>query len=863
MAATNSTYKFAAIAYNEVLLNSKRVAPYAVMIVCSAAAFLGWVRGPAVALGWATNSDFYISRGLKGFSFLFGPPLFNAVIMGNPVIRDFRSGIDPLIFSKPVNRAQYLFGKFFGNFFVLVCCMAAFPLTQMLLQAFSRSGMVVQEAKVLPYFKHFFFFVVITHLTLAAIYFTAGTLTRNSKIVYGLAVSFYPIYVSLMLLLVSPLTIRWKIFFDAFLLSSGPSNNGFGNSAAFLNSYVMSYTPDMIVNRVLLILGAVLCLTITYVKFTPHERAQSNKHFSTLKLSLQAKFERVRVFAAIAFNEVLLNSKRVAPYVVAALCAGNALLWWGWGPATGRGMAVNSDLFIAGVLPPYSFLFLPLYTALFMADPAIRDFRAGIDPLIFSKPVTRAEYLLGKFFGNFFVLACCQAAFVLTLFVLQWVPKQGVTTLQETKFLAYPRHFLVFVAISHMFLAAVYFTVGTLTRNAKTVYGLGIAFYPIYATYQTILLNSLPWRWKLALDPLVMNRGGSGEGFGPRMIRRNAPELLNQLVVVYDNDLIVNRVIMILLTALCLTILYWLFTSTERSGKAEHFSVLNLSTAAEAVYYPESAPIALLDRSVTRDNGEGIIAPTALPKVVRANDGIRTTLQKLIAALGVEFRLLFAERSLVVVMPLAIVLSVLEVAFFNIPPDVSHSAAYATNTAKLLLLFLIGITVFYTGEALHRDREVRIEPVVWSTPVKNSVLLLSKCLATIGLTFSLVTAVGLIAILIQLMRGRTPVDLSAYLMVYGVVLVPGIVFITAFVVLLNVLLRNKYLAYVAAIGTGAGLFYSYSVGYNHWLYNPLLYQLWKYQDLTSARILTSRLYCLIFAAACLALAHVLFERRST
>jgi hypothetical protein len=131
------------------------------------------------------------------------------------------------------------------------------------------------------------------------------------------------------------------------------------------------------------------------------------------------------------------------------------------------------------------------------------------------------------------------------------------------------------------------------------------------------------------------------------------------------------------------------------------------------------------------------------------------------------------------------------------------------------------------------------------------------------LTFSLVTAVGLIAILIQLMRGRTPVDLSAYLMVYGVVLVPGIVFITAFVVLLNVLLRNKYLAYVAAIGTGAGLFYSYSVGYNHWLYNPLLYQLWKYQDLTSARILTSRLYCLIFAAACLALAHVLFERRST
>jgi hypothetical protein len=48
-------------------------------------------------------------------------------------------------------------------------------------------------------------------------------------------------------------------------------------------------------------------------------------------------------------------------------------------------VAVNSDFFIAGVLPPYSFLFLPLFTALFMADPVSRDFRLGIDPLIFSK----------------------------------------------------------------------------------------------------------------------------------------------------------------------------------------------------------------------------------------------------------------------------------------------------------------------------------------------------------------------------------------------------------------------------------------------------------------------------------------------
>src|SRR5215213_5358466 len=237
----------------------------------------------------------------------------------------------------------------------------------------------------------------------------------------------------------------------------------------------------------------------------------------------------VRTFAAIAYNEVLLNSKRVAPYFMALLCAGCGVLWWGWGPAIGRGVAINSDFFIAGVLPPYSFLFLPLFTALFMADPVSRDFRLGIDPLIFSKPISRAEYLLGKFFGNFFVLACCQSAMVVTWFALQTVSKQGVTT-QDAKVFPYIKHFLVLVVISHLGLAAVYFAVGVLTRNAKVVYGLGVAFYPVYITYQTVLLSSLPLQWKLALDPLVMNRGDVH-------VPRNSAEFVNQLVVTYPHDL--------------------------------------------------------------------------------------------------------------------------------------------------------------------------------------------------------------------------------------------------------------------------------------------------------------------------------------
>src|SRR5207302_6262015 len=104
------------------------------------------------------------------------------------------------------------------------------------------------------------------------------------------------------------------------------------------------------------------------------------------------------------------------------------------------------------------------------------------------------------------------------------------------------------------------------------------------------------------------------------------------------------------------------------------------------------------------------------PKITRVNEGIRANLNKLIATLGVEFRLLRSERSLIVLLPLALVLSIFDLAFFRVTPEVSYSATYATSTANAMLLFLIGMAVFYTGEAMHRDRELRIEPVLWSTP---------------------------------------------------------------------------------------------------------------------------------------------------
>src|SRR5438094_6840960 len=146
---------------------------------------------------------------------------------------------------------------------------------------------------------------------------------------------------------------------------------------------------------------------------------------------------------------------------------------------------------------------------------------------------------------------------------------------------------------------------------------------------------------------------------------------------------------MILLCAICLSILYGRFRSPERFGTLEKFSIPNPLTAAEGLYYPESPLLETEEYAYQKPDREGGHPSASEPLLTRgllthsANEAIRANVNKLIAALGVEFRLLRAERSLVVIMPLTIFLSILEVAFYNIPPDVSNSAAYATNTTKL------------------------------------------------------------------------------------------------------------------------------------------------------------------------------------
>lgn len=482
---------------------------------------------------------------------------------------------------------------------------------------------------------------------------------------------------------------------------------------------------------------------------------------------------------AVFRTEVLYNAKRVVPYLLMLLFSGNALLWWAGGPAVSRGWATNGDFYIARLFGGFCFMTMPFFIAVMMADPVIRDFRIGIDPLIFSKPIRRFEYLCGKFFGNFFVLLCCQAAFGFTLFALQPFHTSGMITL-PMRVLPYLRHFFVLVFITTLAFAAFCFAIGTLTRSVKIVYGVTAALYGAYAATQ-IAIKNLPLFWRVVLDPLLFS--------------------VNDALLESPSAAIVNRALMIFVAVSCLAIAQLRF------------------------------PIA---------DGQTRAVPRSSAAMAAAGGG------PTFAAIRVELRLIGDERSMVVLLPIAIGVSLLPLIIYK------HSAFVVFDT---MLLFLAAIAVFFAGEAIHRDRELRVEPMLWTSPVSNAALLGSKFMAVSIVASATAAAVSVAAFAIH------PVLLSKFAVIGLALLLPSIAFMVAASMAVHIVCRDKAAGYAVCVAIGTALFFAVTSGHNHWMLNPTLYGLWSPAD-SLPRLIALRLYTILLTLICLGLCGRFFERKS-
>ncbi|MAW50649.1 MAG: hypothetical protein CMC41_05930 [Flavobacteriaceae bacterium] len=114
-------------------------------------------------------------------------------------------------------------------------------------------------------------------------------------------------------------------------------------------------------------------------------------------------------------------------------------------------------------------------------------------------------------------------------------------------------------------------------------------------------------------------------------------------------------------------------------------------------------------------------------------------------------------------------------------------------------LFIIIILVFFSGELIWRDRDVQLNEVIDSTSHSTLIPLFSKTLSLFSLSVVLHFILVLISIIYQLIMGYMEIDFSLYFLDYMYNLFPVYLTMCTTLVAIQVIINHKYLAYMVSI----------------------------------------------------------------
>ena len=447
----------------------------------------------------------------------------------------------------------------------------------------------------------------------------------------------------------------------------------------------------------------------------------------------------------------------------------------------------NASFVIIQLLLVFSILGVFVTTA-FVAGPILRDFENRTDGLFFSTPMTKRDYLLGRFLGALvasIVIFLSVALAIMAGAAMPWLEPERVGP-----FMIGPYVFamLVFVIPNVFLMGAFSFAMSTLTRSMMGTYGAIIGFFVAYGTAGTLLGDMENEAFASLLDPF----GGAAFGLATRYwttVERNTA------ILPLEGPLLQNRLLWIGVAVLILILTYYRFSFTaaaaKRHKKRKQEDVAEVTTARptrvaiQPVFTLGSAFTQLLHQ--TRFEVLTVVKGAAFP---------------IILVFG-AFNLI--GNSLVI-----------DQIFGT--PVYPVTLLMIQLIAGSFLLFAIIILTFYSGEIVWRDRGLMMADVHDAVPAPNWVYWGAKLIALFVVIVSVLAVSVVTAIGVQLARGYTNFEPGLYFK--GIMLGAGVPFLLLAVLalFLQVMSNNKYLGFLLMVLYFISLPVLGALDFNHNLY---------------------------------------------
>lgn len=404
----------------------------------------------------------------------------------------------------------------------------------------------------------------------------------------------------------------------------------------------------------------------------------------------------------------------------------------GPGGAAGR-LHLNAPAMIVELLVKGIYLVLFLMVA-FVASAAVRDFDRRTSELFFSLPLSRFDYLTGRFAGT---MAVCALAYLIgagALAASGFMPWLDPARLGPFRLAPYAFALGVLIFPTLLSLGAVFYALASWTRSTLATYLGVVAFFAASAT-ASLAASRLGTRWVgQLLDPFaVAALGGTLEYWTVDQLNSALPEV--------GGVLLWNRIL-------------WLDLG---------LAALALAVATFDPTRPRKRP----DRA--RDAEEGTSSAKAarpeLPPAIRRASSRRTVLFQFARQLRRETSAVLGTLSFLGILALALFVLLQEASsagnLFGMPAHPrTHLLLEALRAGFSIVLLLV--VALYSGEVIWKERSLELDEIHDSMPVPNGVYFGSKLAALLLVTALLLFAGVLSLIGFQISRGYPHLELGLY-----------------------------------------------------------------------------------------------------
>ena len=424
----------------------------------------------------------------------------------------------------------------------------------------------------------------------------------------------------------------------------------------------------------------------------------------------------------------------------------------------------NAPYIIAYTMAVASAIFL-MIASMIMGVAALRDFDHNMESLMFVNPVKKWAYLLGRFLGSFIVLIFIFSSLILGLILGNFMPWREADDLLSFDVWHYLQPFLFFVLPNLFFAGAIFFVGGALSRKLIVVYTQGILLLVVYLISGSMIRGAEDPFIAALFDPLSLNAIST-------VIDHWTPAERNSMMLPIESMLLYNRFIWIGVGIVALAVGYIGFSFNVVRSRI--FKKQRESHGEEK----KSAQVSIILPSVTLPEGMGA-------------DFKRF-----------KYHSLFYFKSILKEIPFwAIMISGVAIILLNgISLDTkfgvdSYPASYliVEELQEMSIAFFLLILIFYSGELVWKERNVKIDQIYDALPVTDFLNLMAKFLGLLLTYVVLMLAMILAGVIIQTLSGYYQYNFEVYIYGFFMEILPFLVMYTFLSFFFQVMVNHKFI----------------------------------------------------------------------